>query len=252
MSDFRYEAFSVEHPSNSIFTILTSVIGGFFIAFTFVAHYIEYKKVMDIGDTGDTDDTDDTADLSEDEDIDLANKYYEELSTLVEREMTKTELDALQFSLVNVDTPDGKVLMTYNNSTESFWYYTDNKSIPYNYLDEVARFFTIEYNCRQICVNYKEEYEKGVINLNTLIAENKRRIEELTAVTKKSVFAKFKKYKQADNTKQKYYVMTDRANLFKYSGTIADYELCKKAKLVEIPKMDYATFKRMGVKNVGV
>ena len=69
MSDFRYEAFSVEHPSNSIFTILTSVIGGFFIAFTFVAHYIEYKKVMDIGDTGDTDDTDDTADLSEDEDI---------------------------------------------------------------------------------------------------------------------------------------------------------------------------------------
>ena len=258
-NDFLYESFSAEHPSTNLtnlFSVLASVIGGFFLAATFVAQLIEYRKDINT-------DEDSLEDSLEDEENDLANNYYEELNALEEREMTKTELDALQFTFVDVETPDGLVKMTYNNSTESFWYYTNTKNVQYKYLDAVARLFTIEYKCRQICVNYKEEYEKGVITLKEKMTEQTKRtemLEQLMEETKKSVFAKFKKYKQADDTKQKYYVLTDRANVFKYAGNLADYELSKKAKLIEIPKMDYATFKQRGVlpplnpqvKNVGV
>jgi len=235
---------------DSIFTILTSVIGGFFIACTFVANLIKYRKDDDDDDDDDEDD-DDENDADDDKDEpNLENKYYDELDALEVREMTAAEMNELKFKFVDVETPDGIVWMTYNNATESFWYYT-NKSVHYKYLDAIARFFTITYNCRHVCVNYKEEYEKGVTILKDKMAEENKRQEEIKNLIeqteKKSVFAKFKRYKQADDTKQKNYVLTDKANVFKYAGTIADYEVRgKAAKSVDIPKMDYATFKQRG------
>ena len=227
---------------DSLFTIMTSVIGGFFIACTFVAHLIEYRK--------DDADDDEESDDDEENEPELENKYYDELDALEVMEMTAAEMNELKFKFVNVETPDGIVWMTYNNATESFWYYT-NKSVQYKYLDAVARFFTITYNCRHVCVNYKEEYEKGVTIVKDKMAEEDKRQEEIKNLIdqteKKSVFAKFKRYKQADDKKQKYYVLTDKANVFKYAGTIADYEVRGKASIsVDIPKMDYAMFKRRG------
>jgi len=39
--------------------------------------------------------------------------------------------------------------------------------------------------------------------------------------------------------------LVDKANIFKYAGTMEDYELSKRAKTDSVPKIDYATFKRM-------
>lgn len=230
----------LEQPSyliDNYFNIF-AVFGGFFIAFSFVAHLINYTS---------GDDDDDSED--DDDDYLFEYKYYEELNALEVREMTKEELDSLQFKFVDVETPDGLVKMTYNNSTGSFWYYTDNKTLHYRYLDAVARYFTIENNCRQICVDYMEEIKKSVISIKDKMAKEDQRREDIKnlieTTEKKSVFAKFKNYKTDDEKKQKFYVLTDKANQFKFAGSMNDYQILREEKLENVPKMDYATFKKL-------
>jgi hypothetical protein len=237
---------------NPIFSAFLSIFGGFFLSFAFVSHLIAYGA-----------DTETDTDTDTDTDVDtvLEDMYYEELNALEVRELSKEELDALQTKMVEVDTPDGLVKMTYNHSTESFWYYTNNKSIHYKYLDAVARHFTIVNNCRQICVNYKEEYEKGVTLIKEKqLEEENQKINNLIAVdsVKKSVFAKFKNYKVTDETKQTKttYILTDKANKFRFAGSMMDYENELKTNRQQenqvaegIPTMDYATFKKLVMMN---
>jgi hypothetical protein len=246
---------------DTLFSLFFSVVGGFFLACAFTAHLIEYTAE-------DTDTDTDTTEESVEEETILEDKYYEELNALDVRLLTKEELDALRSKVVKVETPDGLVKMTYNNLSDSFWYYTDNKNIHYKYLDAVARHFTIENNCRQICVNYKEEYEKGLSNKNNVIEVKADKINNLlgagaagaagAAPVKKSVFAKFKNYKVTtsgdDKTQTKnIYVLTDKANQFKFAGSMAEYALEMKQirqQAVEIPSMDYATFKKLVMASV--
>lgn len=235
----------------SFLSLFLSIFGGFFLSFAFVSYLIKYKKDGDYAD----DDTDTDTDTDTDMDTILEDMYYEELNALDVREMTKEELDALQKKMVEVDTPDGLVKMTYNHSTESFWYYTDNKSIHYKYLDAVARHFTIVNNCRKICVNYKEEYEKGISFIKEkLIADKEKLDQQMDQVEKKSVFAKFKNYKVNDQTKQtkKNYILTDKANQFRFAGSMIEYDNELKINRQQenqssegIPTMDYATFKKL-------
>jgi len=254
----------LEMTTDNFINVFFSVFGGFFLAFAFVSHLIEYRK-EDLEE--DTETETDTETDTED-DISLEDRYYEELNALVVRDMTKEELEALHTIFLDVDTPDGLVKMTYNSVTESFWYYADNKNIHYKYLDAVARLFTVENNCRQVCVNYKEEYENGIHLVKMkiakeeeqkLLAENNVTEAATTATVKKSVFAKFKNYKVDNNSdtnsnrndkKQKYFVLVDKANQFRFAGSMNDYkneaarEEQKKA-TESIPYMDYATFKNL-------
>lgn len=252
----------VAEPSfmvDTLFSLFFSIFGGFFLACAFTAHLIEYSKDPDTDMAGDT--------ASEEEEEVLEDKYYEELNALDVRVLTKEELDELQSNVVELETPDGLVKMTYNNASESFWYYTDNKNIHYKYLDAVARHFTIENKCRQICVNYKEEYEKAVSIKDRLVEEEQRVAEDkinnllhagdandagAAASVKKSVFAKFKNYKATtgDDKQQtkNVYVLTDKANKFRFAGSMEEYENEMKQlrqQEAEIPSMDYATFKRL-------
>lgn len=236
----------------NVFFGFISVVCGMGIASAFVSHLIKYTKDVenddDSDENGDVESTDESMDP-----IDFADKFYEELNSLAPRDFSKEELDTLQFNIVDIDTPDGQVKMTYNNLTGSFWYYTNNKNILYKYLDAVARFFAIEYKCRQICVNYKEEIEKGIITANKKLVEEEKRREyldnlmEKTEKTEKlsSVFAKLKNYKTGKNIKKTYYVLTGKSNIFKFAGSLEDYELSKNLKLNCIPMMDYSTFKKM-------
>jgi len=235
---------------DNLFITFISLFGGFFISFAFVSHLLDYRKDPE-EDNGKDFYADDEQDEDEEDDVDFADKYYEELNDLNIRDLTKEELSKLQFTYLDVETPDGLVKMNYNAMTESFWYYTDNKNIPYKYLDTVARFYAIVNNCRNICVNYKEELEKGVNSIKDQMDREAIRIKNLDnaimETEKKSVFAKFKNYKTKDakNVQKKYYVLTDKANIFKFAGSMNDYEISRKEKTDCVPKIDYATFKKM-------
>ena len=92
-----------------------------------------------------------------------SNKYFDELSSMPSSELSKIEVENLRQLIIEDETPYGKISMTYNSDTESFWWFSDSEHSPYityNILDTVARLFAITYNCKQICKNYKEEWEK--------------------------------------------------------------------------------------------
>ena len=91
------------------------------------------------------------------------NKLFDELSKMDTRELTLLDLEDLHTKVVEEDTPYGKVIMTYNHTSEAFWWNSpsDNSdSIVYKTLDTVARAFAITHDCKKICVNYKEEFLK--------------------------------------------------------------------------------------------
>jgi hypothetical protein len=198
----------------TFFTVLGAITSGLVLGFTVVSYMVydkEYKCEED----------------DEEEEEEYCFKFFDELENLPERELEKEELEELRLKTLEEETPEGNIIMSYNSDTESFWYYADSTSIPYSSLDAVARLYAVTYNCKSICVNYKEEWEKGkekVIKEKEL--DIKRREEEQDKPKPKSIFAKFKGYNKkqgADDEKKKYYIITERANKFKYKGKISEF-----------------------------
>ena len=58
--------------------------------------------------------------------------------------------------IVEEETPDGLVIMKYNDDVERFEYWSD-KSIKYKYLEVVARKYVIIYDCKDKYVNMFKE-----------------------------------------------------------------------------------------------
>jgi hypothetical protein len=176
---------------------------------------------------------------------DYQQLYYEELEALEDREMSAEELHALRFETAHATTPAGAVIMFYNSDTESFWYFSDLKTIPFRTLDTVARQFTSDNDCKQVCVNYKAEWEKGKAAVLALRKDDEARKEE-NLPAEKSVYAAFKPYNRKGGKAKKYKILTDRCNRFTYKGRIADFVPLSRDETPEVEpvKMTFAEFKR--------
>jgi hypothetical protein len=199
----------------TFFTVFGALTSGIVLGFTLVS-YMAYDKNDKY--------EEDEKDAEQDE---YCFKFFDELENLPERELEKEELEELRLKTLEEETPEGKVIMSYNSDTESFWYYADSTTIPYSSLDAVARLYAITYNCKSICVNYKEEWEKGKERaIKEKELDIKRREEEEDKPKPKSVFANFKGYNKkhgSDDDNKKYYIMTERANTFKYKGKMTEF-----------------------------
>jgi hypothetical protein len=201
----------------TFFTVFGALTGGIVLGFTIVSYMVydkDYKYEED----------DDDKEGEEE----YCFKFFDELENLPERELEREELEELRLKTLEEETPEGKVIMSYNSDTESFWYYSDSTTIPYSSLDAVARLYAITYNCKSICVNYKEEWEKGKERANKeKEMDLKKREEEEYNPKPKSIFANFKGYNKKhgadDDEKKKYYILTEKANKFKYKGKISEF-----------------------------
>lgn len=172
--------------------------------------------------------------------LDYNKSFTAELEELDERELSVEELKALVGKLVEDETPYGKVIMTYNHEYESYWYYSDNKNIPYMTLDVLARQFAVKYDCKAICVNYKEEWEKSKAAALSQKEQDKKDEKEKKEkkendTGKRDVFANFKSYntnqKRTDSIKRRRYrIMTDRSNRFSHKGMLEDYKKLREPK----------------------
>jgi len=129
----------------------------------------------------------------------------------------KERLDSLKNNFVFEKTPLGNVIMYWNNSRESFEFYSDN-TIPYRYLETVGRKYVKTFNCRQIYVDMEfelSEFErKQKEKQDDALLEEKKKMDlelELEKNTsfnsksnsnlgKKDVFAKFKNYNKESGT----------------------------------------------------
>lgn len=107
-------------------------------------------------------------------------------------------------------TPLGNVLMFYNHDKLAFEYYSD-LTIPYRYLETVARKYVVTYNYRPLYIDMEDElkeYEKKLQEKEAREKEAREKEENdklsnsnsHTNAKPKDVFAKFKSYNKEAGT----------------------------------------------------
>ena len=150
----------------------------------------------------------------------LEQKKYEK-SFFDELEKTEditstSQLNELINKYIIEDTPVATIKMCYCSDSETFWYYSKNKHIPYPTLDAVARKYSITHKCPSVCINYRKELEKVNEKHSDTNEENKDNDD------KNSVYVKLKSYNK--NVSEKKLVTVERSNRFTYKGVIVDEE----------------------------
>ena len=177
-------------------------------------------------------------------------------------------------------TPNGNVLMMYDNEYGKFKYYSDN-SIPYRYLEVVARKYVKQFNCRSIFVDMAEELQLSENKKEQEKKEQEKKEQEKKEQEKKehdemgekanthhiqekkSVFAKFKNYnkdtssghintgappknslpnKQIADKSEADYVLKNNANRYIYEGKMANFNFLKKVDKKTVDKKSAMTF----------
>ena len=188
----------------------------------------------------------------------------------------KERLDNLKNCIVMEKTPVGNAIMFYNNSKSSFEYYSDS-TLPYRYLEVIARKYILTYKCKQIFVDMEEEIkeaEKKLEEKKKKEEEEKQKEQEekesgipSTTAEKpnKNVFAKFKNYNKDNSIKvaavpldrpatakqtkpQEEKVIKERANRYSFEGKLANFNFLKKIDRKVVDKryaVSFSEFKKM-------
>ena len=184
----------------------------------------------------------------------------------------KARIDRLNNNFVMEKTPLGNVLMIYDKERESFKYYADS-SVPYRYLEPVARKYVKIFNCRPLFVDMEEElklveqkWTKEYELKKIKEAEEKKR----TVTEKKSsVFAKFKSYNKdaggkismaappknsipknnvPETKENEKILLKERANRYTYEGKLANFNFLQKVERKVFNKklaLTFSDFKKM-------
>lgn len=208
--------------------------------------------------------------LSHKKDEIYEDRYYDKLLAMESSPISEERLLELKNSHVFEVTPLGNVLMHYTHERESFTYYSNN-TIPYRYLEVVARKYVIMNHCQSLYIDMNKELENSRIKL-----EEKKKVEERMKTTEKvvqknKVFAKFKSYNKlggtrsvkdtqtANNTKNNSNKITgnnnillkEKANVYSYEGKMLNFNFLKKVDRKTFDQnftMSFAEFKRMSQK----
>ena len=163
---------------------------------------------------------------------DYEARYFDELTAAAEaakgEELSAEQIEGLAGCSIEEETPVGLVRMEYDSKKESFEYYTDARNVQYKVLDAVARSFCLAHNCPQLCVHYKNEFDRAKL---AVIEERKaaepsgeEEATEAPASEKSAVFARFKSYNARVNkpVRGRARIVTEKANRFSFRGTLAD------------------------------
>jgi len=207
-------------------------------------------------------------------DIKYEDKYKDKIAVLESFELSKERLDELKFAIVMETTPLGNVILYYDNTREVFTYYSDS-TIPYRFLETVARKYVVLHNCKAIFVDMEEEIKNAQKKLEDKKEQKKKGEEEklLKKTTddipvRKNVFAKLKSYNKdsglkvagisgdaknngAKNTtteNEENMILKEKANRYSCEGKIMNFSFLKKVDRKAVDKryaMSFAEFKRM-------
>ncbi len=175
------------------------------------------------------------------------SKYLKEYYELKNNEIDM--FDSIKDKIITEKTPDGLVYLGYDFSKEAFFYYSDFKDIAYSYLEVCARKFVVEYDCKLLLLNTKEE----IIKAFKCFTNNEEDFHN-------SIFAKLKtedvnKKESVDHKlriKTKQLPVPEKCNRFVYKGKLYNYDSNsnsnsdankKEATTSECIDIDYRTFK---------
>jgi hypothetical protein len=177
-------------------------------------------------------------------------------------------------------TPLGNVLMFYNHDKLAFEYYSDS-TIPYRYLETVARKYVLTYNYRPLYIDMNEELKEYEKKLQEKEENDKTKISNSNTNTKsKDVFAKFKSYnkeagtgrintapppknsipqnrltnanfkdnKKDNNGNSEKILLKEKANRYSYQGKFLNFNILQKIDKKVVDKkyaLTFADFKKM-------
>lgn len=235
----------------------------------------------------------------------LVKKLYDSIQS--EINLNKKQLSEVQENPINIDdlkekarqyiideqlkkfkknyviehTPLGNVLMFYNHDKLAFEYYSD-LTIPYRYLETVARKYVLMHNYRPLYIDMQDElkeYEKKMEEKEAREKEENDKLKLSNPNTKtKDVFAKFKSYntdagtgrvntapppknsipqnrtnitfkdnKKNGNSNEKI-LLKNNANRYSYQGKFLNFNLLQKVDKKIVDKkyaLTFADFKKM-------
>uniref|UniRef100_A0A6C0HW33 Uncharacterized protein n=1 Tax=viral metagenome TaxID=1070528 RepID=A0A6C0HW33_9ZZZZ len=198
--------------------------------------------------------------------IKYEDKYLNEFHNLEMVKLSKEKLDSLKNSIIMESTPLGNALMFYDNTRETFTFYSDN-TIPYRFLETIARKYVITTNSKEIYVDMSKEIEDAKNKIKEKQDQLNQPIPLPEQNKKKDVFAKLKSYNKDTDSKtsassrpnqplpqqptatanQENMVLKERANRYSYEGKIVNFSFLKKVDKKLTDKryaMTFADFKK--------
>lgn len=209
-------------------------------------------------DENEDDEENEDDDDDDDENEDSEYKYYEymyvsEFENMIEQGNTETVSETEKLNLSNLvimeSTPNGNIVMSYEYDKEvpersMFTYYINDKSIPYKYLDTVARKYAYVYKCPEIYSYIKDEINKELKRIKEEKTQNENKA--VSESKKDSVFASFKNYKSQPIHEKKYHILVTK-NKYKYLGTVDDYNnlLLSKDERTETKPLSFGQYKQL-------
>lgn len=197
--------------------------------------------------------------------------------------LDKKLLEKYKNNIIIEKTPIGNVAMYYDTDSDTFTYYSDN-SIPYRFLEVVARKYVITYNCTELYIDMEKELERKKILDNELkekldnelkekkesdiLDYNSNNKSDSNKIEKKNVFAKFKSYNKeagsgrvnnAPHPKNSIisnpvkinnsnpYLLKDEANRYICKGRFSNFNILQKVDRKKIDQkyaLSFAEFKK--------
>ena len=132
---------------------------------------------------------------------------YEQFYPLdTSKESIEETLDHRMHKQVEETTPEGKVILSYDESSNTFLYWA-HKPIAYKYLEVLARKYVILYDCKELYVNMFTE----------LIKAMQPEVKPMVQPTN-SPFAVFKSYNTVHHKVTNKKIANESGNHYKHMG----------------------------------
>ena len=141
-------------------------------------------------------------------------------------------LDKLVSNIVLEHTPLGCVIMRYSNARKTFEYYS-NHTIPYRFLETVARKYVITFFCKSVYIVMSEELLNGKpvvlnggakINARRQLPSNNKRMEQPMPPQIKAGVVSITDSNTSANSR----MLKENANRYTHEGQIGDFCIIKK------------------------
>ena len=123
-------------------------------------------------------------------------------------------------NFVNVTTPLGVVFLRYNNKSEGFEYWCNDKNMKYDYLETCARKYIKVFCCKNLYKDRKKESMKEEGRENEEQQENKEEKEEIKE-EEDDIFVKRKKTNVKNKKTNK--IANVEGNKYLYKGKLTDF-----------------------------
>lgn len=130
---------------------------------------------------------------------------YEQFYPLdMPKESIEESIEHLLQKQVEETTPEGKVILSYDESSNTFLYWA-HKPIAYKYLEVIARKYVIVYDCKELYVNMMTELTKAMKSTHKVHMVG-------------SPFADFKPYNTVKHKVMNQKIANESANRYKHMG----------------------------------